>query len=54
VKKVAAVPCVGGGVYAATGITRGKRLVVLVDQRKALAFALRNYKTEQPFSGLID
>ena len=36
-----------------TGITRGKRLVVVVGQRKALAIAVRNNKTEQRFSGLL-
>ena len=35
-----------------TGITRGKKLVVVVGQRKALAIAVRNNKTEQRFSGL--
>jgi exodeoxyribonuclease V alpha subunit len=29
-----------------TGITRGKKLVVLVGQRKALAMAVRNSRTE--------
>jgi exodeoxyribonuclease V alpha subunit len=36
-----------------TGITRGKKLVVLVGQRKALAMAVKNNKTEQRFSGLL-
>ena len=36
-----------------TGVTRGKRLVVLVGQRKALALAVRNNRTEQRFSGLL-
>ena len=36
-----------------TGITRGKKLVVLVGQRKALAMAVRNNRTEQRFSGLL-
>ncbi len=36
-----------------TGITRGKKLVVLIGQRKALAIAVRNNKTEQRFSGLL-
>ncbi len=36
-----------------TGVTRGKRLVVLVGQRKALATAVRNNRTEQRFSGLL-
>ena len=36
-----------------TGITRGKKLVVVVGQRKALAIAVRNNKPEQRFSGLL-
>jgi exodeoxyribonuclease V alpha subunit len=36
-----------------TGVTRGKKLVVLVGQRKALAIAVRNNKTESRFSGLL-
>jgi exodeoxyribonuclease V alpha subunit len=36
-----------------TGITRGKQLVVLVGQHKALAIAIRNNKTESRFSGLL-
>jgi exodeoxyribonuclease V alpha subunit len=36
-----------------TGVTRGKRLVVLVGQPKALALAVRNNRTEQRFSGLL-
>jgi exodeoxyribonuclease V alpha subunit len=36
-----------------TGITRGKKLVVLIGQRKALAIAVRNNRTEQRFSGLL-
>jgi len=36
-----------------TGITRGKKLVVLIGQRKALAIAVRNNKTENRFSGLL-
>ena len=36
-----------------TGVTRGKRLVVLVGQRKALATAVRNNRTERRFSGLL-
>lgn len=32
-----------------TEITRGKRLVVVVGQRKALAIAARNNRTEQRF-----
>ncbi len=36
-----------------TGITRGKRLVVLIGQKKALAMAVRNNKTESRYSGLL-
>ena len=36
-----------------TGITRGKKLVVVIGQRKALAIAVRNNRTEQRFSGLL-
>ena len=36
-----------------TGVTRGKPLVVLIGQRKALAIAVRNNKTEKRFSGLL-
>lgn len=37
-----------------TGITRGKRLVVLVGQRKALEMAVRNTNSARRFSGLLD
>jgi exodeoxyribonuclease V alpha subunit len=36
-----------------TVITRGKKLVVLIDQRKALALAVKNNRTENRFSGLL-
>jgi len=36
-----------------TGITRGKKLVVVVGQRRALPIAVRNNRTEQRFSGLL-
>lgn len=36
-----------------TGITRGKNLVVLIGQRKALGIAVRNNRTENRFSGLL-
>jgi exodeoxyribonuclease V alpha subunit len=36
-----------------TGITRGRKLVVVIGQRKALAIAVRNNKTERRFSGLL-
>ena len=35
-----------------TGVTRGKRLVVLVGQRKALAIAVRNHGARQRWSKL--
>ena len=36
-----------------TGITRRKKLVVVVGQRKALAIAVTNNKIKQRFSGLL-
>ena len=36
-----------------TGLTRGRKLVVVIGQRKALAVAVRNNKTDQRFSGLF-
>ena len=36
-----------------TGVTRGKQLVVLTGQGKALAMAVRNNRTERRFSGLL-
>lgn len=36
-----------------TGITRGKKLVVLIGQTKALALAVRNNRTAERFSGLL-
>ena len=36
-----------------TGITRGKRLVVLVGQKKALAIAVRNDRPQRRYSGLL-
>jgi exodeoxyribonuclease V alpha subunit len=36
-----------------TGITRGKKLVVLIGQKKALAIAVKNNRTENRFSGLL-
>ena len=36
-----------------TGITRGKRLVVVIGQRRALGMAVKNNRTEQRFSGLL-
>jgi exodeoxyribonuclease V alpha subunit len=36
-----------------TGVTRGKKLVVLIGQPKALAIAVRNNKTQNRYSGLL-
>ncbi len=36
-----------------TGVTRGKKLAVLIGQRKALALAVRNDRTGDRFSGLL-
>ena len=36
-----------------TGITWGRKLVVLIGQRKALARGMRNNRTERRFSGLL-
>ena len=36
-----------------TGITRGKRLLVLVGQRKALGIAVRNDRPQRRYSGLL-
>jgi exodeoxyribonuclease V alpha subunit len=36
-----------------TGITRGKQLVMLVGQSKALSMAVNNNRTEQRYSGLL-
>lgn len=36
-----------------TGITRGKKLVVLIGQRKAMGMAVKNNRTERRFSGLL-
>ena len=33
--------------------TRGKKLVVLIGQRKALGMAVKNNRTEKRFSGLL-
>ena len=36
-----------------TGITRGKKLVVLIGQKRALGMVVKNNKTENRFSGLL-
>jgi ATP-dependent exoDNAse (exonuclease V) alpha subunit len=35
------------------GITRGKRLLVLVGQKKALGIAVRNDRPQRRYSGLL-
>ena len=37
-----------------TGITRRKKLVVLIGQRKALGMAVRNDRTQRRYSGLLE
>jgi exodeoxyribonuclease V alpha subunit len=37
-----------------TGVTWGKKLVVLIGQRKALAMAVKNNRTDNRFSGLVE
>ena len=37
-----------------TGVTRGKKLVVLIGQRKALGMAVKNNRTASRFSGLLE
>jgi exodeoxyribonuclease V alpha subunit len=36
-----------------TGITRGKKLVVLIGQKKALPIAVRNDRPQKRYSGLL-
>jgi exodeoxyribonuclease V alpha subunit len=36
-----------------TGITRGKRLLVLIGQKKALAIGVRNDRPQRRYSGLL-
>jgi hypothetical protein len=36
-----------------TGITRGKRLLVLIGQKKALGIAIRNDRPQRRYSGLL-
>jgi exodeoxyribonuclease V alpha subunit len=36
-----------------TGITRGKKLVVLIGQKKALSIAVRNDRPQRRYSGLL-
>jgi len=36
-----------------TGVTRGKQLVVLIGQKKALGLAVRNNQTRRRYSGLL-
>jgi exodeoxyribonuclease V alpha subunit len=37
-----------------TGVTRGKKLVVLIGQNKALGMAVRNDRTQRRYSGLLE
>jgi exodeoxyribonuclease V alpha subunit len=37
-----------------TGMTRGRKLVVLIGQPKALGMAVRNHQTSRRFSGLLE
>jgi exodeoxyribonuclease V alpha subunit len=37
-----------------TGITRGKKVVVLIGQKKALGMAVRNDRTQRRYSGLLE
>jgi exodeoxyribonuclease V alpha subunit len=37
-----------------TGLTRGKTLVVLIGQKKALGIAVRNDRTQRRYSGLLE
>ena len=37
-----------------TGLTRGKKLVVLIGQKKALGMAVRNDRTQRRYSGLLE
>jgi starch phosphorylase len=39
--------------YPNDSVTRGKQLVVLIGQKKALAAAIRNNRTARRFSGLL-
>jgi exodeoxyribonuclease V alpha subunit len=37
-----------------TGVTRGKKLVVLIGQKRALGMAVRNDRTQRRYSGLLE
>jgi exodeoxyribonuclease V alpha subunit len=37
-----------------TGVTRGKKLVVLIGQKKALGMSVRNDRTQRRYSGLLE
>jgi len=43
-----------GLIERVTAITRGRKMVVLVGQKKALGLAVRNNRTNERFSGLLD
>jgi hypothetical protein len=42
-----------GGRTHLTGITRGKKLVVLIGQKKALGIAVHNDRPQRRYSGLL-
>jgi exodeoxyribonuclease V alpha subunit len=42
-----------GSEFPAVGITRGKRLLVLIGQKKALGIAVRNDRPQRRYSGLL-
>jgi exodeoxyribonuclease V alpha subunit len=45
---------VGGARILYTGVTRGKRLVVLIGQKKAVAIAVRNVSGRRRWSKLAE
>jgi len=45
--------CCCSAIWFTRAITRGRKLVVLIGQRKALGMAVRNNRTENRFSGLL-
>jgi len=43
----------GASAFPAVGITRGKKLVVLIEQKKAPDIAVRNDRPQRRYSGLL-
>ena len=43
----------GASAFPAVGITRGKKLVVLIGQKKAPGIAVRNDRPQRRYSGLL-